>query len=338
MPLLFLEPAWLWTLPVMATVVLLWRLLRKRHYIAITTVRWFDPVLGRASLLRRLPAFLFFIAAGLIVLAMMEPVMPYAEREIESEGLDIVIVLDLSASMQEVMDRKQLSPEEIQARRTARLTMEQEGKTRLDTTKDALRQFINSRHQDRIGLVVFSDHAYVVSPLTFDYAYLLQYLDMIDDKILEGEGMTAIGDGIALANTLLYRQSSDPPRSQVITVFTDGEHNIGREPVEVLNESAAAGIRFHVVGVDMEEKMKNNEPVKKLIESVTAYGGRYFDANTESQLLEASRDISTMEKVRLVSREYVRHTPVIHWFALPAALLLLTGFILRTFSYFADYS
>lgn len=338
MPLLFLEPAWLWVLPVLIAVVVLWRVLRRRNYIAITTVRWFDTALGRASLWRRLPLILFFLAGGLIVLAMMEPVMPYAEREVESEGLDIAIVLDLSASMQEVMDRKQLTPEEMQARRTARLTMEQEGKTRLDTTKDALRQFINSRKEDRIGLVVFSDHAYVVSPLTFDYPYLLQYLDMIDDKILEGEGMTAIGDGIALANVLLDRQRSDPPRSQVITVFTDGEHNIGREPVEVLSESAAAGIRFHVVGVDLEERMKNNEPIKKLIESVTAHGGRYFDANTESQLLEASRDISTMEKVRLVSREYVRHTPVFHWFALPAAVLLLAGFALRAFSYFADYS
>jgi len=272
------------------------------------------------------------------VLALMGPVVPYSEREIESEGLDIAIVLDLSASMQEVMDLKPPPPGTSASRRTRTMTLEPEGTTRLDTTKEALRLFINSRREDRIALIVFSDNAYVVSPLTFDYDYLLQYLDIIDANILKGEGMTAIGDGIALANYLLDRQRTDPPRSQVITVFTDGEHNIGREPVEVLSESNSAGIRFHVVGVDMEEKLKENEPVKNLIAAVTGHGGRYFDANTESQLFEASKEISGMEKVRLVSREYIRHTPVFHWFAIPAGLLILVAFALRTSSYFSDYT
>lgn len=336
MPLLFLEPGYIWAIPLLIAVALLWRYLRKPGFISITTINWLEPVLDRLSWSRRLPMLLLAVAIGLVVVALMAPVMPYTEREVESEGLDIAIVLDLSASMQEVMDRKPPAPGEKRPLRT--LTMEPEGKTRLDTTKEALRLFINSRHEDRIALVVFSDNAYVVSPLTFDYGYLLQYLDMIDAKILEGEGMTAIGDGIALANYLLNRQRTDPPRSQVITVFTDGEHNIGREPVEVLAESDAAGIRFHVVGVDMEEKLKNNEPVRKLIDAVTAHGGRYFDANTETQLFEASKEISMLEKVRLVSNEYVRHTPVFHWFAIPAGLCVLIAFVLRSFSWFSDYT
>jgi hypothetical protein len=88
----------------------------------------------------------------------------------------------------------------------------------------------------------------------------------------------------------------------------------------------------------MEEKLKENEPVKNLIAAVTGHGGRYFDANTESQLFEASKEISGMEKVRLVSREYIRHTPVFHWFAIPAGLLILVAFALRTSSYFSDYT
>jgi len=338
MQLLFLEPRYLWVLPVLAAALLLWRYLRRPGYIAATTISWLDPALDKPSLLRRLPGVLLLCAVTLIVLALMGPVVPYSEREIESEGLDIAIVLDLSASMQEVMDLKPPPPGTSASRRTRTMTMEPEGTTRLDTTKEALRLFINSRREDRIALIVFSDNAYVVSPLTFDYDYLLQYLDIIDANILKGEGMTAIGDGIALANYLLDRQRTDPPRSQVITVFTDGEHNIGREPVEVLSESNSAGIRFHVVGVDMEEKLKENEPVKNLIAAVTGHGGRYFDANTESQLFEASKEISGMEKVRLVSREYIRHTPVFHWFAIPAGLLILIAFALRTSSYFSDYT
>jgi Ca-activated chloride channel homolog len=338
MQLIFLEPRYIWVLPVLVAACLLWRYLQKPDYIAMTTISWLDPALDRPSLLRLLPLLILLIAAVLIVLALMGPVLPYSEREIESEGLDITIVLDLSASMQELMDQKEPPPGTGTDRRNRTMTMEPAGKTRLDTTKEALRQFINSRSDDRIALVVFSDNAYVVSPLTFDYAYLLQYLDMIDANILQGEGMTAIGDGIALANYLLDRQGSDPPRSQVITVFTDGEHNIGREPVEVLAESDGAGVRIHVVGVDMEEKLKDNEPVKNLIEAVTGHGGRYFDANTESQLFEASREISGMEKVRLVSREYIRHTPVFHWFAIPAGFLILMVFALRTTSYFSDFT
>lgn len=336
MQLIFLGPRYIWVLPVLVVACLLWRYLRKPDYIAITTIDLLEPALETASLVRRLPSLLLLLAAGLIVLALMGPVLPYAEREIESEGLDIAIVLDLSASMQEVMDKK--LPPPGTNRRTRTMTMEPDGKTRLDTTKEALRYFINSRRDDRIALVVFSDNAYVVSPLTFDYDYLLQYLDMIDATILQGEGMTAIGDGIAMANNLLGRQLADPPRSQVITVFTDGEHNIGREPVEVMSETNAAGIRIHIVGVDMEEKFKANEAVKKLIDAVTTHGGRYFDANTESELFEASKEISGLEKVRLVSREYIRHTPVFHWFAISAGLMILAAFGLRTFSYFSDYT
>ena len=336
MSLLFLESHYLWALPVLLAACLLWRYLQKSSYIATTTLAWLDPVLEKPSQFRRLPLLLLLLAAACIVLALMGPVIPYAEREIESEGLDIAIVMDLSASMQEVMNYT--PPPGAKPRTRTVMTMEPEGKTRLDTTKEALRLFINSRRDDRISLVVFSDNAYVVSPLTFDYNYLLQYLDMIDAKILEGEGMTAIGDGIALANHLLWRQLEEPPRSQVIAVFTDGEHNIGRDPIEVMSETDAAGIRIHIVGVDMEERMKDNEPVKKLIESVKTHGGRYFDANTESQLFEASKEISTMEKVRLVSREYVRHTSVFHWFAISAGLLILAAFALRSIAYFSDYS
>ncbi len=336
MLLTFLHFNYFWIGPALVVASLLWRYLRQSDYLAISTLFWLDRVRLRPSLLRRLPILLIILAVSFIVLGLMAPVLPYSEHEIASEGLDIAIVLDLSASMQEVMDKKPPVPGATRLKEV--MTMEPDGKTRLDTTKDALKYFIQSRHEDRIALVVFSDNAYVVSPLTFDYEYLLQYLDMIDAKILEGEGMTAIGDGIALANNLLERQRTDPPRSQVITVFTDGEHNIGRDPVEVLAESAAAGIRFHVVGVDMEDKFKGNEPVKKLIDTVTAHGGRYFDANTESQLLDASTTISGLEKVRLVSKEYIRQVPVFHWFAIPAGLLILAVFALRSFGYFADYT
>src|SRR5204863_916168 len=106
------------------------------------------------------------------------------------------------------------------------------GENRLTATKNAIETFIKRRRDDRIALVVFSDNAYVISPLTFDHDYVIRYIDLVDDQLLRGEGMTSIGDGLALANDLLERQShGEQRRNQVVVLFTDGENNHGRDPM-----------------------------------------------------------------------------------------------------------
>ena len=210
------------------------------------------------------------------------------------------------------------------------------GTTRLEATKDAIKAFVARRRDDRIALIVFSDNAYVVSPLTFDHGYLLRYIDMVDDQILRGEGMTAIGDGLALANYLLARQAGALRRNQVIVLFTDGESNKGRDPVEVLAESNAADIRVHFVGLDLEEEVRNKAQVQKLLDAVRRYGGRYFNANTVRDVDAASRTIDAIEKGVLVGRVHVRDEPVYEWFALPALVLLLLSIGLRAIPFFVD--
>ena len=339
MGLEFLQPAFIWALPAFALAALAYRLLRRREYVAISTLRWLRPLLRRPSPLRRLPRLFLGLSLILIVLALMQPVLPLAEREVISQGLDIVIVLDLSQSMQEVMEPPGPDEEETGGPRVLEtMTMEQAGKTRLETTKEALADFIGRRREDRIGLVVFSNRSYVVSPLTLDYEYLLHYLDMVDGQILRGETMTAIGDGMALAAALLDRQAGEEARGRVVAVFTDGEHNFGRDPLVMLPRLSASGIRVHVVGVDMEQKILDNEAVQKLIETVREHGGRYFDADTEADLLAVSREMDAMEQGRVVSREYVRDAPVYGWFALAAGGFLLLGLGLRAIPYFADFT
>jgi Ca-activated chloride channel homolog len=211
------------------------------------------------------------------------------------------------------------------------------GKTRLDATKDAIRTFIRHRRDDRIALIVFSDNAYVVSPLTLDYDYLLRYLDLVDDQILRGEGMTAIGDGLALSNYLLDRQSrSAEHRNRVIVLFTDGENNTGRDPIDVMKESNDANVRVHVIGVDLDSEMKTNPQVQQLLAAVHKYGGRYFDANTERGLNAASRAIDAIEKGSIVSRVRVRNVPVYQWFSLPALVCLVLALALRAVPFFVD--
>jgi len=219
--------------------------------------------------------------------------------------------------------------------------------SRLAATKEAIKSFVASRRDDRIALVVFSDNAYVISPLTFDHEYVIRYVDLIDDQLLRGEGMTAIGDGLALSNHLLASASERGSnerglrrgvRNQVVIVFTDGENNKGRDPMEVLGESNAANIRVHMVGVDLEEEVRDKPQVQRLFQAIRRYGGRYFNANTARDLDAASRAIDQIEKGFLVSRPFVRDAPVFQWFALPALILLAAAIVLRAIPFFIDYT
>lgn len=343
--------------------VLRWRL--RHRFVASTTVRWLAVPAYRASVFRRLPLALLAIALLLVGGALMQPVLPYAQTELTSRGLDIVIVLDLSSSMLDQMGRIR-PPRTLQnltfTSRDSAAAMKTV-KTRLDATKDAVKSFVASRRDDRIALVVFSDNAYVVSPLTFDHEYVIRYADLIDDQLLRGEGMTAVGDGLALANHLLAsasardasqrglrRDLAEAPReggsqaggtsrrNQVVILFTDGETNKGRDPLEVLGESNAANIRVHMVGVDLEEEVRNKPQVQRLFQSIRRYGGRYFNASTAGDLERASRAIDQIEKGVLVSRPFVRDAPVYHWFALPALACLAVGMAVRAIPFFIDYT
>lgn len=343
----FLRPelAW-WLLAALAAAgVVRWRV--RRRFAASTTVRWLAAPVYRASIIRKLPAGLLVIGLMLIGCALMEPVLPYTQSEIRSRGLDIVIALDLSSSMLEEMGRPR-PPRSFQnltfSSRDA-TGVRVAGENRLAATKDAIKTFVASRRDDRVALVVFSDNAYVISPLTFDRDYLVRYIDLVDDQILRGEGMTSIGEGLALANHLLASTSARDAiqlglrrdrRNQVVVVFTDGENNHGRDPVEVLGESNAASIRVHMVGVDLEEEIRNKPQVQRLFQSVRRYGGRYFNASTPRDLEAASRTIDAIEKGVLVSRPYVRDAPVYQWFALPALLLVAAAVVLRAIPFFID--
>jgi Ca-activated chloride channel family protein len=335
----YLNAGLVWWLPAALVVAGSIRFFLRRRLGVAATAPWLFGRTYRASIFRRLPAGALVVALLLIGAALLDPVLPYSEAQVQSRGLDIVIAMDLSSSMQEPMERT------APARTLQNLTFTNQdarivrrpSKTRLEATKDAIKSFVGRRRDDRIALVVFSDNAYVVSPLTFDHDYLTRYIDLVDDQILRGEGMTAIGDGLALSNYLLARQTtSGGRRNQVVVLFTDGENNAGREPLAVLEQSDAANIRVHLVGVALEEEIRKKPQVQLLLQAVRRYGGRYFNANTIRDLDAASRTIDSLEKGVLVSRVYQHDTPVFQWFAIPALVCLAVAFALRAIPIFID--
>jgi Ca-activated chloride channel family protein len=314
----FLHPEVFWVLPALVGVWFVWFLIRRRRFVAFSSLSYIQRLRHRPSPLRRMPKFLLALALVLSVIAAMDPVLPFAESRINAEGLDIVLVMDLSSSMAEFVYTERVP------------TM------RLAVTKQALRDFIGRRRDDRIGLVVFSDNAYVISPMTFDYEYLLHYVDEIDDTLLRREGMTAIGEGIFMANVLLAWQSEQKIKNKVIVVFTDGEHNYGRDPIEAVREADATGARTHLIGVDLAQSIKEKPAVQELIGTIKHFGGEYFEANNSRQLAAANAVLARLEKGRLAGTRFERNEPIFTWFAVPALVLVILALGFRAIPYFAD--
>lgn len=312
--------------------LVVWLIVRRRRFLAFSAVRQLTLLRQRRpSPLRRLPKLLLAAALALTIVALTEPVLLFSESTVEAQGLDIVLVVDLSSSMAEIMG--------LYTEGTPTVRTSQSGKpfaTRLEVCKQALRDFIERRRNDRIGLVVFSDEAYVISPLTFDYAYLLRYVDELDDTLMRTEGMTAIGEGMALANLLLTKQSERNIKNKVLVVMTDGEHNIGRDPIQVLGETSEIGIRTYLIGVDLEQAIKNKPAVASLIASVRRQGGRYYQANSVRQLQAANADLTALEKGRLAGKQLQRNVPIFGWFVMPAVLLIVAAVGCRAIPYFTD--
>ena len=321
-----LRPEYLWVLPVTLAAIVVWRLSFRRRAYAVFPLTVLLPRAARASRLRHAPLLIAAAAVPCMAIALSEPVLPSYDAALTSRGLDVVLVLDLSSSMGEVMGLggPGRGPGSV-------------GPTRMDITKNALLEFIALRPHDRVGLVVFSDNAYVVSPLTFDHDYLRQYVAMVDERILRNEGMTAIGDGIALANTLLVRQATaHVTGTRVIVVFTDGEHNYGLDPVQALDSAHDAGARVHIIGVDLPEKIRLKPEVQRLVRAVRHYGGRYTDAATVAELRSASRSIDALEKGWLVQKRTVHNQPIDEYFSLSAVMLLTLAVLFRAHPYFIE--
>lgn len=326
MRFLRLDLWWIW--PVAFVAILIAGFLLQRRALAFPSVSLLRLSTYRASRVRYLPLAVIAVSLGLVLAALMEPVIPYSEREVAAKGLDIVLVVDLSLSMYDPIGLKKPS---VFTPASAPTPTEPR---RIDATKDALRTFISLRREDRIGIVVFSDNAYIVCPLTLDREHLLNYFDLIDPKTLTGEGLTGIGEGIAAASGALDRQSSRGVSNKVIVVFTDGANTAGRDPIAALQEATFEGVRVHLVGIDLSSEMKRSPQVAPFIDAVRAYGGRYFGADSKTQLEAAARSLDEIEKGYLTIKTYVRNDPVGHWFALSALMLLAVALALRVLPVF----
>lgn len=244
---------------------------------------------------------------ALLVTALARPAQVGREIPLPVEGRDIMMAIDLSGSMDE-----------------ADFAVDGRATTRLGVVKDTADAFIRRRAGDRIGLVLFSDRAYLQAPLTFDRDVVARLLDQAQVG-LTGQ-RTAIGDAIAVS---LKRLRDRPNEGRVLILLTDGASNAGAmEPVKAAELARDMGIRVYTIGVGAAQRgfAPSDGPDEALLEQIAQMtGGAYFRATDTGGLVDIYRRIDGLEPVAGEPQHVRPEIALYHWPA-GAALLLAALF------------
>lgn len=300
-----------------------WYIFRQKRNTASIQVSSTASVFRAPKTIRHYLRHLIFvcqvIAIAFFVVVLARPQSSSNWENVTTEGIDIIISLDISSSML----ARDFSPD------------------RLEAAKNVAMEFISGREYDRMGLVVFAGEAFTQCPLTTDRAVLLNLFKDIQSGLIE-DG-TAIGNGLA---TAVSRLKDSEAVSRVVILLTDGENNRGEvAPMTAAEIAKTFGIRVYTVGVgtvgtapypvqtpfgielrDMEVKI--DEDLLTQIASIT--GGQYFRATSNKKLEEIYREIDKLEKSKIDVQQYSRKSEEFLPFALLGALFLIAALFLRT--------
>jgi len=262
------------------------------------------------------------VLAGFIV-ALARPQRVESETTVKASGIDIVVALDLSGSM-ESEDFK----------------WKGQSVNRLFIAKDTLKKFIERRSGDRIGLVAFAGRAYIAAPMTLDHDFLLQNLERLNLHTIE-DG-TAIGSALSAAINRLRDLVS---KSKIVILMTDGQNNAGKIPPLTAAEAAQAlGVKVYTIGVGTHgtapwphlnafgQKVYVQVPVDIDEETLKAIakktGGEYYRADSTDTLRRIYDKIDRLEKTEVETKKYVHIDELFRWPAVTGLSLLLLEILL----------
>lgn len=272
------------------------------------------------QVLRRQLYWLRLGILALLILGLARPQSGTQQEEIITEGIDIMMVLDVSTSM---------------------LAEDFKPHNRLGAAKQVAEEFIKGRRNDPIGLVIFGREAFSQCPLTLDYGVLMQILEKTDVAPEAWDG-TAIGNGIA---TAVNRLKDSKAKSKVIILLTDGENNAGEvDPVTAAQVAHTFNIRVYTIGAGTRGtamypfehplfgKQYKPIPVKIDEELLTRIaqitGGQYFRATNTEKLREIYRQIGELEKTRIEVKEFTRYRELYLYYAGAGLFLLVLEIVL----------
>lgn len=290
-------------------------------YLVVSSVTpWLHKGGSLKKVARHIPFFLRVVALACIIVAIARPRSSSTFEKIDTEGIDIMLALDVSTSML----ARDFTPDRINA------------------AKDIAIQFVAERPSDRIGVAVFAGESYTQSPLTTDRATLINLIKEIDCGIIE-DG-TAIGNGLA---TAVSRLKDSQAKSRVVILLTDGVNNAGEISPQMAAEIAKTyGIRVYTIGVGamgtapypvqtpfgielQQVEVKIDEPLLQKIAEET--NGKYFRATDNTKLLEIYGEINKMEKNRTLVDSFPLYRELFMYFALVALAAIVLELILKLF-------
>ena len=304
----------------------------RRHYWGHSLVEHVGHDLGGPNPVLRLPTLLEALAVGFLLVALLGPVYPFILNRIERGGLQIMMVLDLSQSMEEGLQKGRAA---LPPPRPAQGGVPVKAASKMEAVKASAAEFIKKRPGDAIGLVVFSNNSYLVSPSTFDHDSLQDYLRMVNVQTLVNEGFTAIGEGIMMAGRFFKftREQGRRAKGQVIVLFSDGDNNYGRDPLKEVEAARLDGTRIYFIGVALEPGAS-----QQIAEAVYTTGGRFFDVRNPQHLEEAMSEINHLEKGRFITIQLIRHQPAYFVFVLLAFASLALRMLLNGIPHFVELS
>ena len=313
---------WLLVIPALLIVHYIYlELCGRRPHLRVSDIRYWKAG-GKSvlSYLRHAPMLLRTVALSMIIIAIDRPRSSSKMDKIDTEGIDIVLAMDVSTSML----ARDFTPDRISA------------------AKDIAIEFISQRPSDRIGIVVFAGESYTQCPLTTDRATLINLMKEIQTGLIE-DG-TAIGNGLA---TAVARMQGSDAKSRVVILLTDGVNNRGEiTPQTAADIAKTYGIRVYTIGVGangtapypvitpwgvqmQDVEVEIDEDLLKGIAETT--GGRYFRATDNTKLSEIYSEINKMEKARTTIDSFPVYKELFMDFALVALICLLLEVVFNAF-------
>jgi Ca-activated chloride channel family protein len=322
----FLQPEWLWLLALLPMVMLL----RGRRG-PVAAIEFSDVGLARqVARASRARAgrwlWLFPVLAGaLMIVGLARPQRAHSRTEVTANGIDIVLGLDVSGSMQALdflVDNRRVN--------------------RIEVVKSVVSKFIEERPSDRIGLIAFAAAPYLVSPLTLDHDWLQQNLERVSTAAAADDG-TAIGSAIAAS---VNRLRTTAAKSKVVILLTDGMNNTGKiSPIAAAEAAKALGVKIYTIGVGVRGMapipvrdeagnvhmiMDKVDVDEKTLETVAAAtGGTFYRATDTDSLQKIYEQINRLEKTAQSVQKFEHFDELYSWALIPAASIFGFGLLLQ---------
>jgi Ca-activated chloride channel family protein len=321
----FLQPEWFWLLAALP-LVMMWRGRRG----PIAAIEYSDISLARdvarasRSRIGGWAWLLPILAAILMIVGLARPQRAHSRVEVTANGIDIVLALDVSDSMQ-ALDFK----------------IDEHRVNRIEVVKSVVGKFIDERPNDRIGIIAFAGTPYLVSPITLDHDWLLQNLERV--TVGSADDGTAIGSAIAAA---VNRLRETPAKSKVVILLTDGVNNTGKiSPLAAAEAAKVMGVRIYTIGVGvrgnapipvrdeagnvhvMMSKVDVDEDTLQAVARQT--GGRFYRATDTDSLQKIYEQINGFEKTAQTVQKFEHFEELYRWALIPSLCLLGLGMLLQ---------